>query len=226
MNGLIFDLGGSPVYVAFPRVLAAAAIAALLTACSSSSGTVPTALTPSTLTPSSASQAAAAASRGTLDHAKKTALTANPAGLEFASGATAAQTVTVSGHGGGTFGVAISGTGNCPTVAPAKLTLKGHDEDGDRDRDRRDASSGIITVTPAGAGPASCVIALTSAKHGEGDDEHDGDRDHHDRDHHDGDHHGPAAPVLTIPVTVDAPVATPTPLPTPTPAPTCGARGC
>jgi hypothetical protein len=220
------------VYLALPRMLAAVGVASLLAACSTSSGTVPSPQSGS-LTPTSASQAAASASRGALERSKKAVpLAANPASLQFASADTAAKTVAVSGGSGGTFDVSIAGTGNCPAVVPAKITVKNADDD---DHGRHAASPATITVTPAGAGPAACVISLTS--HADGDDEHDGDRDHHDGDrdrhdgdrgHHDSDHHGtpaPAAPALTIPVTVDAPVATPTPVPTPTASPTCGTRG-
>jgi hypothetical protein len=216
---------------AFSRILSAIGVASLVAACSSASGTGPVpqngaGLTPQSVaqtqsvakTAASVAQTASAARTIASDHKKNDSdLTATPASLEFASGATAAQSVVVNSKRDdqGTYDVSIAGTGNCPTVSPSTLLLKnhsmhGHGDDaggGDGDHDDGNAGSSTITVTPNGAGPATCTI--TVAKH-----DKDAVKDAA-QGKSDGDDES-----LTIPVTVDAPVATPTPTASPTPTAT------
>jgi hypothetical protein len=214
--------------VFFPyRVLTALAAASMLAACQGGAITAP-ALPGSTST-DSAARAAQSAARSTAGHKAKTPeIAAAPASLEFTAGQAAAgtpQTVTITSKSDGRFTVSIAGTGNCPTVSPARLAARRVDEDGDRDRDRRDAKAGVITVTPAGAGPATCTITVSSAGEGDGDRDNDRDNDRDKRGEH-GEHHADASDTLTIPVVVDAP-ASPAPTPTPTPTPTpCPGRVC
>jgi hypothetical protein len=206
------------------RVLTVVAAASLLAACQGGGATAPAPGQPAVLgaqssasSPLTAARAVAGAHHDS-DHNEKTPeLAANPSSLHFTDAQATAgtpQSVTVSAKSSDKLSVSIAGTGNCPTVSPAKLK-----------------KSGVITVTPSGAGPAACVITVSegdSDHHADGDRDNDrhGDTDHHgDNDRHgDNDHHGDADDTLMIPVTVDAaPVATPTPSPTPVP---CGARGC
>ena len=212
-------------------LLGALGAAALLTACQGGGSSAP-ALPPPGHGTQALVRAPQSSARATQQHHQSAPpLSANPASLEFTADQVAAsppvaQTVTVAATSDGELSVSIAGTGNCPLVSPATLRPKRVDEDGDHDRDRRDAKRGVITVTPNGAGPASCTI--TVARSGRDHDDADGHEDHDrkdDRDRkddHDGDHHGqaPAAgDALVIPVTVDAP-ATPVPTPTPIPVPT------
>lgn len=195
------------------RVFTALAAASMLAACQ---GGATSPLAPAAA-PGNATQSAARAVASHKTPAPEIA--ANPASLEFSAAQAAAgtpQIVTITAKDDGRLNVSIAGTGNCPTVSPAKLKAKKADEDGDRDRDGRDPRSGVITVTPNGAGPAACTITVTSAERDGDKDHHDNDKDRHDKD---GDHHDSGI-TITIPVTVDAP-------PTPTPAPTCASgRGC
>jgi hypothetical protein len=204
----------------FTRIFSALAAAALLSACHGGSTNAPPVPALSAGTQS--------ALRATESHHGTPAIVANPASLQFTGAQAAAgtpQTVIVSAKSGDKRSVSIAGTGNCPLVSPSQLKPKAMDEDGDRDHDRGDTKAGVVTVTPHGAGPATCIITVSSA-HGAG---HDGDRDRdrHDGDRHDGDGHDhdrDDASALTIPVTVDA-SATPSPTPSPSPTP-CTSRIC
>jgi hypothetical protein len=220
------------VNLVLPRILTAVGVASLLAACGSSTGTgtVPSA-TGGTLTNQQSASQPASATRTVASHRTKTpALSANPASLAFADGDTGAQTVTITSKTSGKYAVTIAGTGNCPTVSPATLTLKHADEEGNHDGDHQhvDSNTGTatITVTPAGVGPATCTITVGKAvskrdrKSLDDNDEHENENDNE---------HG-GTPSLTIPVTVAAP-ATPSPSPTatatavPTPSPTPTGRG-
>jgi hypothetical protein len=209
----------------FFRIAAVCAAASLLAACNGGSAAPPP-MPQVGNAAQSAARSAQSAAHGNDSHAKPPSLSASPASLEFTADQAAAgtaQTVTVSALDDGRLNVSIAGTGNCPLVTPSKLKPKHVDDDGDAKNRGRDATGGVITVTPNGAGPATCAITVSNndGDDRDGDRGHDGDRDHHDGDHHgdrDGDHQGR---VLVIPVVVDAPV----PVASPTPVP-CGARGC
>ena len=216
------------------RILTALAAASMLAACQGGSASAPA------IPPQNGSAGTQSAARSSADHhASAPNLSANPSSLRFTADQAAAgmpQIVTISATSSDQLAVTIAGTGNCPLVSPAMLQPKrsGGDDDGDhrggddRDRGGDRAATGVVTVTPHGAGPATCLITVTK-KHGdsEGRDRHDAGRrndgDDHDGDRHDGDDHG-TADALTIPVTVDAaPIPTPTPVASPTP---CFTRNC
>ncbi|MDB5026998.1 MAG: hypothetical protein JWO66_687, partial [Candidatus Eremiobacteraeota bacterium] len=161
------------------------------------------------------------AARSTDKHVAKTpspSLVASPASLEFTADQAAAgtaQTVTITAKSDKKLAVTIAGTGNCPTVSPSALKLKGTDQEGNHEGDHADVATGAITVTPSGAGPATCTITVASSSH---KDEHDAKstKGHHENDNDDHEDNDDAAVTLTIPVIVDAPVvATPSPSPTP-----------
>jgi len=190
----------------FSRILPACVAASMLAACQGGVATAPP--MPQTAgAAQSAARSVQSAAHGDDGHAKQASLSASPASLEFTADQAAAgtaQTVTVGARDDAKLSVSIAGTGNCPLVTPSRLKPKHVDDDGDAKNRGRDATGGVITVTPNGAGPAVCTITVSS--HGDGD----GDGDRHD-----------AADVLTIPVVVDAPAPSSTPTPV-----TCGARGC
>jgi hypothetical protein len=174
------------------RFMPVLAASSLLAACSGGAASAPP--FPAPQNPSNS--AAQSTARGIQSSSKAAdASSASPASLEFTADQAAAgtaQTVTISAKDDGMLRVSIAGNGNCPSVSPSTIKPQrgAHDN---RDHDGHDVASALITVTPAGAGPASCLITVKNGN-GEGDDD--------------------AGKTVTIPVSVDAP---PTPAPTPTP---------
>ena len=199
------------------RFMPVLAVSSLLAACSGGTASAPP--FPAPQNPSNSAAQAVARAVQSSSHAADAHATpappASPASLEFTADQAAAgtpQTVTINAKDDGVLRVSIAGTGNCPTVSPSTIKPQ-RDAHDNRDHDGHDVASAVITVTPAGAGPATCLITV---KNGDGDgDHHDGDGDRHGsaRDRH-GDGDGDGAKAITIPVIVDAPA---TPVPTPTP---------
>jgi hypothetical protein len=199
----------------FVPVLAASSLLAACSGGTASAPPFPAPQNPSNSAAQAVARAVQSSSHGADPHASPTPAPASPASLEFTADQAAAgtpQTVTIDAKDDGVLRVSIAGTGNCPTVSPSTIKPQ-RDVHDNRDHDGHDVASAVITVTPAGAGPATCLITV---KNGDGDGDHhdgDGDGDRHgsDRDRH-GD--GDCDKAITIPVIVDAP-ATPAPTPTP-----------